>query len=101
MTEHFTDDQLVCLVDGELAEAGHLDQCAECRARYLEAGDRLAFYNSYHHDVLKPSLPAPPKPWADLTAHFEAIDKPLFVAPRRKPISMRWLAAAAAIVLAI
>jgi hypothetical protein len=105
--EHLTDEDLVRLVDGEFedgrAEAqGHLNACEECRSRYYQTGGQLSFYDRYHGEILKPSLPPPPKPWADLSQHFDGMSRPLFLKQRRaSALPVRWLAVAAAVVLGV
>jgi hypothetical protein len=95
MVDHADDPILVQLADAELApdEAvalqRHLEQCAGCRERYREIEQDLAGYDDFHRRVLKPALPAPPRPWAELAL------------PRRATLPVRFLAMAAVVLLGV
>ena len=108
---HIDERELMGYLDGELQAARaaevrhHLDACDECRNYINEAQAALRTYNSAHRD----SLPAPPRPWADLREQFQDKDagrspilrfetRPRPSSARRKP--MWWAALAAGIAMA-
>jgi hypothetical protein len=66
----------------------HLRGCADCRDRLQALREALDDYVRFHREILKPSLPPPPRQWAPIQF------------PKAKVVrfpSARWLAAAAAI----
>jgi Putative zinc-finger len=92
---HIPEERLVAWLDGEsqgqdrLAIEVHLSDCESCRRLKDELHEGAQAYDEFHHDVLKPSLPPPPKPWTDLHPVVRPAEK------------RRWLAVAAALVLAV
>lgn len=98
MSEHAGENRLQRFADRELgsseAEAmgRHVAACAECGRRLeaiRQAGDA---YLAYHNGTLKALDPAPPRPWEDLRPRMT----------RAHGASWRgWLAAAAAILVAV
>lgn len=95
MANHAADPLLVQLADAELspeeavAVQRHLDVCSACRERFTEIRQHLAAYDHFHHRVLKPALPPPPKPWPELAAS------------RRPVLPVRYLAIAAVVLLGV
>src|SRR5258708_38885127 len=92
---HIPEERLIAWLDGEaqgldsLAIELHLSDCAACRQLKEELREGAESYAEFHGGVLKPSLPPPPKPWVDLR-------------PGNRPVeTRRWLAVAAALVLAV
>jgi len=90
MAEHLTIEQLLLASDGEAgAEAeSHLSSCEECRGRLEEIRQSVDDYAAYHRTTLRRKLPPPPKPWREIT-------------PRKPVRTYRWMAAAAAILIAV
>lgn len=95
---HIGEQQILAWLDGEISGSGrlhietHLAACAQCRQFSEELREAGNLYERFHRDVLKPALPNPPKPWLEL--------------PPAEPVStfrpaLRWLAASAAMLLAI
>jgi len=63
---HLDPEALMRIADAPVpdAESGtHLDSCAECRDRLKAFVEASRAYDRFHRSVLKPSFPAPPKPW--------------------------------------
>src|SRR5258708_38922920 len=92
---HIPEERLIAWLDGEspgpdrLAIELHLSDCAACRQLKDELREGAEAYDEFHRGVLKPSLPPPPKPWADLR-------------PGNRPVETRGGGAvAAALVLAV
>ncbi len=108
-TQHLVRGNLLAYLDGELparqaAEVRrHLEACWECRAELEALQSTVAECMRYRKDVLAASLPPPPAPWKDLSRDFSRIDAEIGRASRnnpwRIPGSLRWAAAAAALVL--
>src|SRR5690348_16881489 len=104
-SKHGDELQLLRLADGELplgeAEAlrTHLAQCDECRARLDEIRSASALYLEFHRNDLKSQLPAPPRAWEDLRPSLDDLDSSSLRARGRN--SLPWLAAAAALVIAL
>jgi hypothetical protein len=77
---HPPQEQLLQLSDGELtvgeaaAVRSHLEQCWQCRSRLDEMEAGIADYMRYEEEVLKPLLPGPPRPWADLDRRLDELD---------------------------
>ena len=101
---HPGEEQLLQFADGELrskeaaAIRAHLEACWSCRTQFQELTREIGDYMHYHEGGLKPSLPAPPRPWDDIRVRMRRIDQARPSAPRRAP--RRWLAAAAVLLLA-
>lgn len=95
MADHAADPLLVQLADAELTPKEalsvqrHLEGCSACRERFREIQQHLAAYDDFHHRVLKPALPPPPKPWPELAA------------PRHPMVPARYLAIAAMLLLGL
>jgi hypothetical protein len=70
--------------------AQHVATCKECRDDLEALRGTLDDYRLFHRDVLKASLPSPPRDWAPL--EFPDIG-------RKRSFPLRWLAAAAAVAL--
>src|SRR5262245_8772626 len=86
-TIHLSDEALLAALDGDAPE--HLAACAECRERLGEIRAGIDEYHEFHHSSLKPSLSSAPHPWPELKL-------------RRRPAqSTRWLAIAAAGIIAV
>src|SRR5262249_9796866 len=81
--QHLQDDDLLRLLDGELAEGeaavlqSHLEACLRCRTRSEEFEITIGEYVRYRESALKPSLPPPSAPWNDLRPKFEELDRSL------------------------
>lgn len=107
-TSHLPDERLLALADGELPAAeepaarAHLDECAACRERMGILLRTDTSFRAFHHEVLRRNHPLPPREWMDLAPRFDEIDRAQRPAraPRLAP-AVRWLAAAACLVLAI
>jgi hypothetical protein len=101
---HPGEDQLLRFADGELrpreaaAIRAHLEACWGFRAQLEELARGIRDYVRYQEAVLKPNLPPPPRPWADIRVRMERFDQPRAIAPSRAP--RRWLSAAAVVLLA-
>jgi hypothetical protein len=88
---HLDPEALLRLLDERFPDAAseaHLDCCAVCRDRLAAFSEAARDYDTFHRTVLKPTLPAPPKPWEPL------VFPPIRTASRRPA---RWLLAAAAV----
>ena len=102
---HPAEEQLLRFADGELrpkeaaAVRAHLEACWSCRAQLEDLERGVADYVRYHKGALKPSLPSPPQPWANLRVKMAQLDQRRPPAPSRMP--SRWLSAAAVILLAL
>jgi hypothetical protein len=113
--EHLQDDDLLRLLDGELAEGeaavlqSHLEACWRCRTRSEEFEITIGEYVRYRESALKPSLPPPSAPWNDLRPKLEELDRSL-TPPRLLPVARStsqfrlrpayWVTAAACAILA-
>jgi hypothetical protein len=100
MTNHPGAETLLRLIDRDISPAeapalqDHLSACGDCRDQFEAMQEALDDYDHFHRDLLKPSLPAPPREWAQL----EFPDARTFADARRRTAHpMRWLAAAAAV----
>jgi hypothetical protein len=91
---HPDPDTLLRLTDEDLSPAessvmeDHLRGCGDCRDRLQALREALDDYVRFHREILKPSLPPPPRQWAPIQF------------PKAKVVhfpSAGWLAAAAAI----
>ena len=108
-TQHPVSGSLLAYLDGELPARQaakvrrHLEACWECRAELEALQNTVAECMRYRKNVLAANLPPPPAPWKDLSRDFSRIDAEIARAPRidrwRVPGSLRWAAAAAALVL--
>ncbi len=80
---HPSDVDLLSAADREFAAGDavatweHIRGCTACANRFAEMQGVLESYVRFHHDVLKPSLPPPAQPWAELR-------------PRLYPRHSRW-----------
>lgn len=97
MADHLTIEELLLASGGEAGTGAesHLAACAECRARLGEMRQGIDEYTSYHHSTLRMTMPPPPRPWRELPAPVRAPH----VMPSRRVYG--WIAAAAAIVVAV
>jgi len=106
MSEGFTlhpgADELMRLISGELTAAReaalreHIASCAPCAEALERVETAWAEYREYHERRLKPSIPTPPRPWADLEAP-PAISR----GERARRRLLPWTAAAAVLLVAI
>jgi hypothetical protein len=73
-TDHLTDQELLCFIDGETSHGiadrtrKHLDACADCRSRQLALEGAAAKFAEFHHATLDPKLTSAPQPHAILKA---------------------------------
>lgn len=94
---HPDSEMLLRLVDEDLSAAErqevdrHVQGCEECAQQVEALRETLGDYLKFHEAVLKPSLAAPPQEWERLALRPRVLRFP----------SKRWLAAAAAIVMAV
>jgi hypothetical protein len=106
---HPGEEQLLRFADGELRpkEAAHvrahLEACWGCRTQLEDLERSIGDYVRYHEGVLKPHLPEPPRPWADLRGQMERLDQARETAPSAPRawlrVPPRWLSAAAVLVV--
>jgi hypothetical protein len=88
---HFSDQELVLAVDGELPPAraqqvaAHLLECWLCWARKREIEEAIADFVGLHRGSLDPLLPSPAGPRALLKAQLSEL------ASAPQPASARWL----------
>jgi hypothetical protein len=75
-----------------------LEACWSCRTHFQELTREIGDYVRYHEGALKPSLPPPPRPWADIRVRMRRLDQARPAAPSHAP--HRWLTAAAVLLLA-
>ncbi len=102
---HVNDERLQRYADGELDGGGmetvrrHVAGCAQCRLRLDEMARAADAYLEYHRHALITRDPAPPRPWEDLRPAFERLNRSSSRAHPRS--ALRWLAVAAALVVAV
>jgi len=98
-TSHANDRTLLEWTDGELPRAdaatvrAHLGACPECRLRLDSISHAGASYLHYHQNILKPSDPPPPLPWADLRPRLRTMER------SRTARRATWVGLAAAILV--
>ena len=97
---HPDEGQLLRYCDGEMTERetsrieDHIRRCWECRTHIDEVRRMIGDYIRYRRDVLRPSIPPPPVPWASLNHEFPRIRNEQTVGRRlifRRPLA--WIAA--------
>jgi hypothetical protein len=107
---HLQDDDLLRLLDGELPDRhaarlrSHAQSCWTCRTRLEEFERTIGEYVRYR-EGMKPILPPPPKPWADLEMPAVPFPSRAFPSRARKQAFFglrlsHWLAAAACLIVA-
>lgn len=112
-TPHLQDEEMLRLLDGELAGQhaqrlqAHMEACWTCRTRLEEFQSTIGDYVRYQESV-KPLLPPPPAPWQELDGKFEQVDRSL-APPRLLPATQRarvfglgvnqWVAVAAGLII--
>jgi len=102
MSAHPERETLVALMAGEENEETrggrhHLDTCSACRESLTDLHEQWDSYVAFHNSHLKPMLPDPPRPWADLRKRMTV------ASPRVRPSvsPIRWVAAAAAAAIVV
>jgi anti-sigma factor RsiW len=97
---HPQTDLLLQLLDGELGGRQarqvrrHVEACWQCRTALDDLQKTVAECVRYRKEALGELLPAPPRPWSDLSREFARIDAtrpPLLARPM-----MRWALTAVA-----
>jgi anti-sigma factor RsiW len=78
MASHFSHEQLLWHLDGELSKTEarkakeHLRVCGKCTAELDSLNEHLATIIEAQVEVFGPSLPPPPKPWPQLDPRLDA-----------------------------
>ena len=98
-TWHPDESELMAFADGELSSVeqsrveGHVVSCGDCTSRMEEYREFWATYR----EARRAALPSPPAPWANLQPRLREKSWQ----PSRFRVPLRWVAAAAAVVIGV
>ncbi len=105
--EHPTEELLSALFEEQLPAAeierllAHLDSCPICERRTGLMDPAFARYQRCR-ELIAPRLPGPPRPWGDIVAEMQEVERARRTAPRHgrtRGAMRRWMGALAAAVL--